>query len=130
ALLLGFWFVLWLCAMAAHNPLSDRDDGRRYLWWLSAPMFLWFGAFSFKTGGGELNWPVTAYLSGLVLAAGWLARQLDSPVVWYRRCTAVNLALACAAGLAISVFMHRSDSLYPVLTRVAGEPTPREPFPL
>ena len=37
-------------------------------------MFLVFFAFSFKTGGGELNWPITAYLSGLVLTAAWLGR--------------------------------------------------------
>ena len=86
ALLLGYWFVVWVAAMALHRPLAEADAGGRYLWWLSAPMFLVFLAFSFKTGGGEPNWPVTAYLSGLVLAAAWLARQLASPVVWYRRC--------------------------------------------
>ena len=51
-----------------------------YLWWLSAPTFLIFLAFSIKTDGGEVNWPVTAYLSGLVLAIGWLSRQL--PATW------------------------------------------------
>ena len=79
AILMGYWFVAWLCAMIAHNPLRERDAGVRYLWWLSAPMFLVFLGFSLKTGGGEPNWPVTAYLSGGVLAAGWLARQLQSP---------------------------------------------------
>jgi hypothetical protein len=130
ALLLVFWFCAWLAAMVAHNPLAERDEGLRYLWWLSAPMFLLFLGFSLKTGGGELNWPVTAYVSGLVLAAGWLSRQLRSPVAWYRRCTAVNLTLACGAGLLLGVVMHRSDWLYPVLTRVAGRPTPGDPLPL
>src|SRR5262249_47709007 len=129
-LLLGYWFCVWLAAMAAHNPLAERDDSLRYLWWLSAPMFLVFGAFSFKNGGGELNWPVTAYLSGLVLAAVWLARQLDSPVVWYRWLAQVNLALACAFGLLLVLFMHESAWAYPVLSRLVGPPTERNPAPL
>ena len=85
-------------AMARRNPLAEADPGVRYLWWLSAPMFLVFLGFSFKTDGGEPNWPVTAYLSGMVLAASWLAEQLASPRLWYRRCTAAGLALACIVG--------------------------------
>ena len=56
----------------------------------TAPMFLIFLGFSFKTDGGEPNWPGTAYLSGLVLAASWLAEQLASPHRWYRRVTATG----------------------------------------
>ena len=130
ALLLGYWFFAWLLAMAAHNPLAECDDNLRYLWWLSAPMFLAFGAFSFKTGGGELNWPVTAYISGLVLAAVWLARQLDSPVTWYRRLGQVNLALACAAGLFLVLFMHESAWAYPALRKLVGPLTESNPAPL
>jgi len=73
ALLLGYWFVAWLLAMIAHRPTVESDPHARYLWWLSAPMFLVFLAFSPKTDGGELNWPVTAYLSGAVLTAAWVA---------------------------------------------------------
>jgi hypothetical protein len=93
-------------------------------------MFLWFGAFSFKTGGGELNWPVTAYLSGLVLAAGWLARQLDSPLGWYRRVAQVNLGFACIGGLLLIVFMHESDLAYPLLKQLVGPPTEARPAPM
>jgi 4-amino-4-deoxy-L-arabinose transferase-like glycosyltransferase len=130
ALLLVFWFCVWAGAMWAHRPTAERDAGVRYLWWLSAPMFLWFGAFSVKTGGGEVNWPVTAYLSGLVLAAAWLGRQLASPRRWYRRLTAVNLALACGVGLAATLFMHHSTSLRPALVWLSGPPTAQSPFPL
>jgi 4-amino-4-deoxy-L-arabinose transferase-like glycosyltransferase len=130
ALLLGYWFIVWAAAMIAQRPWREADEGVRYLWWLSAPMFLLFLAFSPKTGGGELNWPVTAYLSGLVLSAAWLARQFDDPRHWYRLATAANLGLACAAGLAATVFMHHSDWLFPVLTRLAGPPTAANPFPL
>src|SRR5262249_32723759 len=71
-LLLGFWFVAWLAAMVAYRPWCEADASVRFLWWLSAPMFLLFFAFGLKTGGGEPNWPVTAYVSGIVLTAYWL----------------------------------------------------------
>ena len=130
ALLMVYWFAIWLFAMVAHNPLRERDDGVRYLWWLSAPMFLIFAAFGFKTGGGELNWPVTAYLSGLVLGAAWLGRQLDSPVVWYRRVTQFNLLLASTVGVLLVVFVHESALTYPLLMRVVGPATSASPAPL
>jgi hypothetical protein len=129
-LFLVFWFVAWLAAMTAHRPWKEPDAGARYLWWMSAPMFAVFLAFSVKTRGGEPNWPVTAYISGMVLTAAWLARQLTSPRPWYRNWTAANLGLACAAGLALTVFMHHSDWAWPLLRRLSGPPTPVEPFPL
>src|SRR5207249_2922207 len=97
-LLLGYWFVVWLAALAAHHPLVEKDAGVCYLWWLSAPMFGLFLAFSLKTGGGEVNWPVTAYVSGMVLAAGWLSGHLDRPPGPYRLLAGTCLALACGAG--------------------------------
>jgi hypothetical protein len=121
ALLLVFWFIAWVAAMVAHNPLSERDAAANYLWWMSAPMFLVFLGFSFKTGGGEINWPVTAYLSGVVLTASWLANQLTSPVGWYRRCTTFNLALTCTVGLALTLYAHHSHSLYPLLADLLGQ---------
>jgi hypothetical protein len=130
ALLLISWFVVWAAAMVAHRPWKESDAGVRYLWWLSAPMFALFLVFGFKTGGGELNWPVTAYLSGLVLTAPWLSAQLDSPVTWYRRCTQANLAVACVVGLLATLFLHYSDPLHPLLARLAGPPTRGDPFPL
>lgn len=130
ALLLVYWFVVWAAAMVAHRPGRERDVGVRYLWWMSAPMFLLFLAFSPKTDGGEMNWPVTAYLSGLVLSAAWLARQFDDPRRWYRTATALNLGFACVLGLAVTVFMHRSEWLYPLLTRLAGPPTDKNPLPM
>jgi hypothetical protein len=129
ALLLGFWFVVWVVAMVRHLPWRDDDPGARYLWWLSAPTFVAFWAFSVKNGGGELNWPVTAYLTGMVLAAAALERQAAAAAAW-RRLTQAGLALACAAGVLLSVVMHRSDWFYPLLTRLVGPPTERRPFPL
>jgi 4-amino-4-deoxy-L-arabinose transferase-like glycosyltransferase len=130
ALLLVFWFAVWVAAMWAHRPTVEADAGVRYLWWLSAPMFVLFLVFGFKTGGGELNWPVTAYLSGLVLAGAWLERQLSSPVRWYARWARINVALACAAGLVVTLVVYRSDWFYPLLVRLAGSPTEARGFPL
>jgi hypothetical protein len=129
-LLLGVWFVTWLCAMIAHRPTIETDPHLGYLWWLSAPMFLWFAIFSFKTNGGEMNWPVTAYLSGLVLSATWLGRQLEAPQAWYRRCTRLNIGIACGLGLAITLAMHHSEWLHPLLSQLTGPPTETNRFPL
>jgi 4-amino-4-deoxy-L-arabinose transferase-like glycosyltransferase len=130
ALLLGFWFAAWLAAMAARRPWAEPDAGARCLWWLSAPMFLTFLAFSFKTGGGELNWPVTAYLSGLVLAAEWLARQLESPRTWRRRVLTAALAGAVAVSGGATLLMHHTEWARPLLVRLVGAPTAANPCPL
>jgi 4-amino-4-deoxy-L-arabinose transferase-like glycosyltransferase len=130
ALLLGFWFVAWVAALWVHRPWKETDDGLRYLWWLSAPMFGLFLAFSLKTKGGEPNWPITAYISGLVLMTGWLSRQLDGPAGWYRRWTTIGLVGSCGLGLLLTLFVHRSDWAYPLLAKLAGPPTEVQPFPL
>ena len=67
--------------MIAYRPWREANHAIRYLWWTSAPMFGVFLLFSLKTTI-EPNWPVPAYLSGLVLAAAWLARMAQSPVHW------------------------------------------------
>jgi hypothetical protein len=130
ALLLGYWFVAWAAALWAHRPWKEPDEGRRYLWWMSVPMFALFLAFSLKTKGGEPNWPVTAYVSGLVLLAGWLAHRLRGLAGWPRRLAFGGLAAACGLGLVLTAFVHRSDLAYPLLARLAGPPTDEQPYPL
>jgi hypothetical protein len=130
ALLLGYWLVAWVAALWAHRPWKEPDEGLRYLWWMSAPMFALFLAFSVKTKGGEPNWPITAYVSGLVLMAGWLSRQLDVPTGWYRRLAVGGLGVACGAGLLVTAFVHRSEWTYPLLEKLAGAPTAERPLPL
>jgi 4-amino-4-deoxy-L-arabinose transferase-like glycosyltransferase len=126
-LLLGFWFVAWLAAMTAYRPSREPDDGVRYLWWTSAPVFVFFLLFSLRTAE-EPNWPVTAYLSGMVLTTAWLADQLRSPRRRYLRWTA--LGMACGLGLALTLLMHHSEWARPLLARVSGPPTVRQPLPL
>jgi hypothetical protein len=130
ALLLGIWFVAWLRAMVASRPCKEPNAGAAYLWWMSALMFAFFLAFSFKTGGGEANWPVTAYLSGTVLTAAWLVTQLRAPRPGYRRLVAWSVAAACTLGMAVTVLMHYSTLAQPLLAKVSGPPTAQHPLPL
>jgi 4-amino-4-deoxy-L-arabinose transferase-like glycosyltransferase len=119
ALLLIYWFVVWATAMIVQRPGRQKREEISYLWWLSAPVFLVFWAFSFKTGGGEPNWPVTAYMSGLVLAAGWLVGHMEATAGWYRRLGVAGIVSVCVLGVAITVVMHRSEWLYPILGRLS-----------
>jgi hypothetical protein len=130
-MLFGYWFFAWLCAMVVFNPLRRQlDAGVRYLWWQSAPMFLLFLAFSLKTGGGEPNWPVAAYISGGVLAAGWLATQLQARSGGYRVSVVAAIVLTCLAGVAVTAVAHHSEKIHPLLERVTGPPTPQQPYPV
>ena len=125
ALLMGFWFVAWLAAMIAHRPTVEKDAGIRYLWWMSAPMFAVFLIFSVKNGGGQANWPVAGYLSGLLLAVGWLRERLPSSRGW-----SIGLASTGILGVLAGIFMHHAEWAYPALTKLAGPPTPKQPMPL
>ncbi len=131
ALLLGYWFLAWLAAMIAYRPGQAPTSEVAYLWWLSAPTWLFFALFSLKNGGGQANWPVTAYLSGLVLVAGWLAEQLGSSAAVVRRRIAwCGVFTFSAIGLFLSVLAHDSSRLWPVLAPLAGTPTATNPCPL
>jgi hypothetical protein len=118
AVLLGYWFVAWAAALVAHRPWREPDPGLRYLWWTSVPMFGVFLAFSLRTGGGEPNWPVTAYVGGLVLAAGWLERQIGAPGRGYRWAARAGLATACVAGASMTVLLHHTEWAHPVMARL------------
>jgi hypothetical protein len=126
--LLGFWFVAWTMAMIAHRPWREGEPGIRYLWWMSAPMFGVFLLFSLKTHE-EPNWPITAYLSGLVLAAAWLDRQLRSPHLRYRRVLLVGLSGTCGLGIFVIMLMHHSEWVGRTLVRLSGPATAQHPLP-
>ena len=130
ALLLGVWFAFWLAAVVAYRPWRDGDEGRNYLWWMSVPMFAVFLVASVKKGGGEINWPVTAYLSGGVLAAMWASARWQEGSPWTRRTLAVSGATACVLGLAAVAMVHGSAQAYPALARLVGPPRPGNPYPI
>jgi hypothetical protein len=121
---------VWCGAMVVHRPGRPISPEKSYLWWLSAPVFFFFLAFSLKNGGGEANWPVAAYISGMVLAAGWLAEQLQAPSMWYRRAGWTCIGLTAAVGLALIAILHDSTPVQPLLVRLAGPPTPERRCPL
>jgi 4-amino-4-deoxy-L-arabinose transferase-like glycosyltransferase len=127
---LVFWFIVWVRAMLAHAPWKATTPARRYLWWMSAPMFGVFLLFSFKNGGGEPNWPVTAYISGMVLGMVWLAEELPAARGWYRRLALGGMGLACASGLLLTLFVHGSAWIDPLLAPLAGPATADQPYPL
>src|SRR5947209_18622240 len=41
-ILFGVWFIAWCLAMWRCRPSRESDPNRRYLWFLSAPQFLFF----------------------------------------------------------------------------------------
>jgi 4-amino-4-deoxy-L-arabinose transferase-like glycosyltransferase len=152
---LGFWFLVWLAAMIACRPWSvgrarllpsrsgagsagaslsrnskDSENSSHYLWWFSAPTFAVFLLFSFKTGGGEPNWPVAAYISGLVLSAGWLNTLLGSAIIWTRSLSRAALCLACVFGLAVTLLIHHTTWVQPALALLSGPATASHPLPL
>jgi hypothetical protein len=129
-ILLGFWFIVWVRGAWLHRPGREQRPELLYLWWLSAPVFVFFGLFSLKNGGGEPNWPVTAYLAGFVLAAGCLADELRSASEAQRRWAVGGCIVFAALGLGLTVIMHRIIWLQPVLARIAGPVTPARPVPL
>lgn len=130
ALLLGYWFVTWVCAMVTYRPGRSPGTGLTYLWWMSAPMFLLFLGFSVRTGGGEVNWPVTAYLAGLPLCAYFLSRQMESSSKAWRASTLGFLVSFHVLGSGLVLIVHKSDVVYPILARLLPEPTTKEAAPL
>jgi 4-amino-4-deoxy-L-arabinose transferase-like glycosyltransferase len=130
AVLLGFWFIAWARAAWAHRPTREVNAEVRYLWWLSIPVVAFFLLFSVHNGGGEANWPVAGYISGMVLTVGWIAEELRRPLPVYRRLAVAGVLLTCSAGLALSIAVHEPVALQPLLASVAGAPTPDNPAPL
>lgn len=127
-ILLGFWFAFWVGAMVHFRP-GRAEGGTAYLWWMSAPMFLVFLGFSFKTDI-EPNWPVTAYLSGLVLAAGWLSDSWSQGTAGFRLRLKISLVTASFLGLAVTGLMYFSVFAHPAMAALAGPPSDGRPTPL
>jgi len=128
-LLLGLWFVAWALAMVRHHPGREREPALRYLWWLSAPTFAVFLLFSPKTAGGEVNWPVAGYVSGLVLTAVALRRALPARPI-PRMLLGGALAGTCALGAALALVLHYPQRAYPALGALADALYPQQPLAL
>jgi hypothetical protein len=128
--LLVFWFIAWAQAMWAHRPTREGRADVRYLWWMSVPTIVFFLLFSIRNGGGEPNWPITGYISGMVLTVGWLANELRRRGPLYRGLTTAGIAATCAVGLALTMAVHNTAPLTPVFAWLSGPPTPENSAPL
>ena len=130
ALLLGFGFVLWARGMWTLAPWKSKTTPEvAYLWWMSATTFLLFFGFSFKTGGGEPNWPLAAYLSGMVLAAGWLDRYVQQYSA-QGKAALRGTALTSLFGLGLTFLALQPSWTLPTLKVIAGPPTKEHPLPI
>ncbi len=121
ALLMGIFFIL-MC-MGFYQVI--RDYFRRtilpqqlFLTCLAMPMLLICLVFSLKVRI-EPNWPITAYITGLILA-GWMLYDRWHIAAWRR--TALGIMLA---GLLISLLIHDTEVLYPLQAKVFPEMSPR-----
>ncbi|MSR31692.1 MAG: glycosyltransferase family 39 protein [Gemmataceae bacterium] len=130
ALLLGFWFVVWAWAMWRFNPWATATPKLNYLWWISAAPFFVFFVFSPKTGGGEINWPITAYLSGLVLMGGLIVELWNHALERTRLASRFLICGFALLGLTLAVVAHQTELIRPALVALAGTPNEKNPFPL
>lgn len=140
AIMLGFWFVVWAAAMWHYRPRWNATFGTRnsefgvssalrtphsvlFLWCMAAPTFGIFLLLSLKSSG-QVNWPVAMYLSGGVLAAGWLAERAG------RRVWRWGTVAAAVVGMIVVIIVHFPAISRPVLVSIAGPPTLRYPLPI
>ena len=125
--LVGFWFLAFLAAAWASRPSRVRNLQTGFLWWLSVPLWLFFAAASIRKSG-QPNWPAAAYLTGLILAVGWMSDQWPHPI--RRRWLIRGIVLFTAIGLVVSYCGHYPFALRAVVARVGGSPTAEEPTPV
>ena len=119
SVLFGFWFIVWVLAMWRHRPTREADPHRFYLWFLSVPQFLFFGLFSFKTDV-LLNWPMTAYFSGLVLGSVWFAERVREVRQSRRPRWLASACATAAVGLTTTLVLHDTHLIRPLLAKMAG----------
>lgn len=128
-LLLFFWFFAWVGAMWATRPGVATDPSRRWLWWMSAPMFGVFLLVSLRTPG-QINWPIAAYAGGMILAADWWLSRWRAGSAGYRRFAGGFLAVTCLAGFVASFLLHQPAVARPILAVVSGPATAEHPVPM
>ena len=126
AMMFGLWLVAFLAAAWRFRPSRERDPAIRLLWWCSVPVWFVFPLASLLKSG-QPNWPAPAYAAGFILAVAWLRDGLNGPHRrHFVRCLGVNAAL----GLVIVAVVHFPAPIQPLLARIAGPPTERDPAPI
>jgi hypothetical protein len=129
AFLGGYWFCAWAAAAWVLRPWRTRDPDAAYLWWLSVPVVVVFLLAGLRTKA-QANWPAAAYLSGFVLAVGWVARQLASDSRPYRRLAAACLAAGVGIGVTVSVVARYPATAVSIFASLAAPPSDAEPAPI
>lgn len=129
ALLVGVWLVAWLAAVAADRPWRPADARTAFLWWMSVPVWAVFLMAGAKAKG-QANWPAAAYVTGFVLAVGWVARRLADPAVGRRRLARVGLAAAVAVGVGVTIAARYPAWVRPLLAVMTPRPTADSPTPV
>ncbi len=127
-LLLGVWFAAWVAAAWKWRPTAlvnpDREGGGgsgiALLWWLSVPVFGVFLLASVRTSG-QPNWPAAAWVSGFVLAVGWMSRKPTHGRAW---------ALTLLLGLALSILLRWPVLARPALSAILPTPSESNPTPV
>jgi hypothetical protein len=130
AILLGLWFVAWATATWVQRPSCETRPEIRFLWWMSAPVFVFFGLFAFTNGGGGPNWPIAGYLSGAVLAAGWWSDVLERAASWQRRALKITAVAVGGIGGMVTLAVHAPIQVQPIFLRLAGPATLEHPLPI
>ena len=121
--LMGYWFAAWVWAIV--RPHSND----RLLWWLSAPVVGVFAAAS-VLAKPQPNWPAAGYVTGLVLAAGVILRQIDGPPTKYRTCARVLLSGASVGGMLMCGVAHWPNLVRPTLAGLLPAPSSDRPAPV
>jgi hypothetical protein len=125
-MMFGLWLAAFLAAGWGSRPTRERDPGVRLLWWSAIPVWLVFLVVSLVKSG-QTNWPAPAYVGGFVLAVAWLRRQLTGSrgrlAAW---CLGINVAL----GVLVTVGVHYPAPFQPMVARIVGPPTERDPTPI
>jgi 4-amino-4-deoxy-L-arabinose transferase-like glycosyltransferase len=123
ALLLGLWFILWLGVMVKIGLGILRKDkqpptNEAFLWCMSAPIFLVFLAFSFRTKI-QLNWPLAAYVGSLPLVAAWGWRYWESGSNREKKLLGAGLCLFLPLGLGATILLHFPEAVHASLATMA-----------
>jgi hypothetical protein len=78
----------------------------------------------------QINWPVTAYLSGLVLAAPWLVERCRDLSRWRQAWYGGTCGTVAVLGVAAVVVLFDTEPVRPALVKLAGPPSAENAIPL